>query len=120
MTNPHSAPSTTQELVPLRVLAALLERLEHSSVPVDPDQYASVARRLEEILRSLEPTPAVRELLARHPAACEMYENTRYEVAGLCCSPLDQSIAAEQSARAAIHRVMHKQTPRESSANGQS
>lgn len=120
MNTPHPAPTSTRELAPLRVLAALLERLEHSRVPVDPAQYAAVATRLRQALQAVEPSQAVRDLLARHPATAEMYENMQYEVAGLCCSPLDASIAAEQTARAAIQRAMHTQTPRESSANGQS
>ncbi|MFT3717154.1 hypothetical protein [Pseudorhodoferax sp.] len=106
------------ELLPLRVLAALLDRLEHSTVPVDPGQYASVVRRLEQALRDAKPSDALRDLLAAHPAASELYENTQYEVAGLCRSPLEASVAAEQAARTMIQRAMH--TPRESSADGQS
>ncbi len=113
----HSSP-VSSDLAPVRVLAALLERLEHSAIPVDGAQYASVVRRLDQALREAKPSDALRDLLSAHPAASELYENARYEVAGLCRSPLDASVAAEQSARAAIQRAMQK--PRESSANGQS
>lgn len=110
--------STLSELAPVRVLAALLERLEHSAIPVDAAQYRAVVARLDAALRTAKPSDALRDLLAEHPAASELYENTRYEVAGLCRSPLDASVAAEQQARTVIQRAM--QIPRESSANGQS
>ncbi|WP_326539818.1 hypothetical protein [Pseudorhodoferax sp.] len=115
MKTQHTALS---ELAPVRVLAALLERLEHSAVPVDPAQYQAVVARLQSALQATKPSDALRDLLAEHPAASELYENTQYEVAGLCRSPLDASVAAEQTARTVIQRAM--QIPRESSANGQS
>ena len=115
MKTQSSAPT---ELAPVRVLAVLLERLEHSRIAVDPAQYQAVVARLQAALRSVKPSDALRDLLAEHPAASELYENTLYEVAGLCRSPLDASVAAEQQARTVIQRAM--QIPRESSANGQS
>lgn len=108
----------SSELVPVRVLATLLERLEHSHIPVDAAQYQAVVTRLELALRATKPSDALRDLLAEHPAASELYENTLYEVAGLCRSPLDASVAAEQQAKTVIQRAM--QISRESSANGQS
>ena len=113
----HTSPEHS-ELSLLRVLAALLDRLDDSEVRVDGAQYLGVVTRLEQALRDAKPSDALRELLATQPAASELYENAHYEVAGLCCSPLETSVAAEQSARAVIQRAM--QTPRESSANGQS
>jgi hypothetical protein len=113
----HSSPQHT-DLVPLRVLAALLDRLEGSDVPVDPAQYANVVSHLSQALRDAKPSDALGTLLGMHPAAAELYENTQYEVAGLCRSPLDLSMASEQQAKAVIQRAM--QSPRESSANGQS
>lgn len=112
--------SSTQQhdLVPLRVLAALLDRLESSVVPVDPTQYANVVSHLSQALREVRAGAALGALLSAHPAAAELYENTQYEVAGLCRSPLDASMEAEQQAKAVIQRAM--QSPRESSANGQS
>lgn len=108
----------SSELAPIRVLATLLERLEHSAVPVDAAQYRAVVARLQLALHAVKPSDALRDLLAAHPAASELYENTLYEVAGLCRSPLDISVAAEQQARTVIQRAM--QISRESSANGQS
>lgn len=110
--------TTSSELAPIRVLATLLERLEHSAVPVDAAQYQALVARLESALRTVKPSDALRDLLAEHPAAAELYENAHYEVAGLCRSPLDASVAAEQQARTVIQRAM--QISRESSANGQS
>jgi hypothetical protein len=110
--------SPTSGLATITVLAALLERLEHSRVPVDGAQFRAVAERLATALHTVKPTDALRDLLAAHPAASELYENTQYEVAGLCRSPLDASVASEQMAKTVIQRAM--QIHRESSANGQS
>jgi hypothetical protein len=44
-------------------------------------------------------------VLARVPAAAELYENLNYQHAGLCRSPLDASLAAEAAARAAIDKA---------------
>lgn len=106
------------DLVPLRVLATLLDRLEASAVPVDPAQYMTVVSHLSQALRDANSSDALGALLSEHPAAAELYENTQYEVAGLCRLPLDVSMTSELQARAVIQRAM--QTPRESSANGQS
>ncbi|WP_082498016.1 hypothetical protein [Pseudorhodoferax sp. Leaf267] len=116
--NTLQSSSQHTDLVPLRVLAALLDRLEGSAVRVDPAQYANVVSHLSQALSAAKPGDALGALLSAHPAAAELYENTHYEVAGLCRSPLDASMAAEQQARAVIQRAM--QSPRESSANGQS
>ena len=106
------------DLVPLRVLAALLERFDNSTIPVDAAQYAQVVSRLKEALAQTEMSDALGDLLCSHPAAAELYENTQYKVAGLCRSPLDLSAASERQAITVIQRAM--QSPRESSANGQS
>jgi hypothetical protein len=47
-------------------------------------------------------------LLDSHPAAAEVYENVNYQYAGLCRSPLDPGLAAEQQARQAIARAMQR------------
>ena len=41
-------------------------------------------------------------LLTTFPAAAALYENARYDHAGLCRSPLDVSLASELQACAAI------------------
>lgn len=100
------------------VLAQLLERLEHSPVPVDPVQYRSIVTHLVNEFGHVSPGEALRTLLDSHPAAAEVYENLNYAVAGLCRSPLDISLAAERLAKEAIKSAMRKST--EGPANGKS
>ncbi len=105
----------------LHVLAALLERLEHSTMPVDAAQYRLVVERLLQALRATKTDASLGTLLASHPAAAELYENMQYELAGLCRSPLEAALAAEIKARAILQQAMRSpQSPKESSANGQS
>ncbi len=105
------------------VLAQLLERLEHSKVPVDPVQYRAIVTHLVNELGELNagsasPGAPLRALLDSHPAAAEVYENLNYSVAGLCRSPLDISVAAERLAKEAIKSAMRKST--EGPVNGKS
>jgi len=93
-----------------RVLAALLERLERSKVPVDAQQYQSVVRRLSDTLDQCEPGAALDALLSEFPAASQLYENMQYEHAGLCRSPLDPALAAELQARIWLERARAPQS----------
>ena len=95
-----------ENLAVTHVLMALLERLEHSSVPIGADQYRSVVMHLVHEISDITAGQALGVLLDTHPAAAEVYENINYEVAGLCRSPLDQSLAAEIQAKAIIKRAM--------------
>ena len=104
------------DLTVTHVLAKLLERLEHSAEPVSPEQYRSVVTRLVETLGQITPDKQLGALLDAHPASAEVYENLNYEYAGLCRSPLDPALAAEQQARLAIARAM--QLAPGKSANG--
>lgn len=88
------------------VLAALLERLEHSTVPVGAEQYRSVVMHLVNEFSDVPSGPPLAALLDTHPAAAELYENLNYEVAGLCRSSLGLGLAAEIEAKAAIRRAM--------------
>ena len=88
------------------VLAELLERLEHSTVPVGAEQYRSVVMHLVNEFGDVPSGAALGALLDTYPAAAELYENINYEVAGLCRSSLDLSLAAEQQAKTAINRAM--------------
>ena len=88
------------------VLADLLERLEHSIVPVGAEQYRSVVTHLVSEFSDVQPGTALGALLDTHPAAAELYENINYQVAGLCRSSLDLSLAAERQAKAAIKLAM--------------
>lgn len=111
-------PSPT-DLTVTHVLAELLERLEHSAEPVGPEQYRSVAAHLVDALGHVAPGGELGALLDTHPAAAELYENVNYQYAGLCRSPLDRSLDAEQQARQAIARAM-RQPPNQGSPHGQS
>ena len=104
-TQPH--PHKT-DLTVTHVLAELLERLEHSAVPVGAEQYRSVVLHLVSELGDVEPGVALGALLDTHPAAAELYENVNYQYAGLCRSALDASLAAEQLAKEALNRAMGK------------
>ena len=98
------------DLTVTHVLAELLERLEHSRVPVDGGQYRTVVAHLVDELGVVEPGTALRALLDNHPAAAELYENINYQHAGLCRSELNAALAAEQQAKNAIVRAMRKAT----------
>ncbi|WP_296444887.1 hypothetical protein [Rhodoferax sp. UBA5149] len=92
------------------VLAELLERLDNSTVPVGAEQYRSVVMHLVNEFNDVPSSVALAALLDTYPAATELYENLNYEVAGLCRSSLDLSLAAEQQAKAAINRAMGQST----------
>ena len=93
-------------LVPLATLARLLQRLEASARPVSAEQYRLVADRLAHELRTAPQGAEFDAVLQAYPAARELYENLYYEHAGLCRSPLEASLHAEQEARRAIARAL--------------
>lgn len=105
-TNTLTAIPPKTSLTVTHVLAGLLERLEHSPVPVDPVQYRSVVEHLVSEFADVQLGPAFGALLDTHPAAAELYENLNYQHAGLCRSSLDASLAAEQQARRFIQAAM--------------
>lgn len=88
------------------VAAQLLERLDASHIPVDAHQYRTVALRLAQMLA--EPDIDWAPLLARSPAATEIYENLRYAQAGLCRAPLKRAAQAELAAREAIGKARQR------------
>jgi hypothetical protein len=90
------------------LLAQLLERLDRSSEPVGAEQYRSVVRHLAEQFDELQSEAGLTQLLDAFPSAAELYENLNYRYAGLCRSPLDRSLDAEQQARKAIARAMRR------------
>ena len=96
------------DLTVTHVLAELLERLEHSAVPVGAEQYRSVATHLIDALAQVTPGRALAALLDTHPAAAEVYENLNYQHAGLCRSALEPALQAEQQARQAIERAKQR------------
>lgn len=86
------------------LLAGLLERLEAGN-HADAAQYREVAARLSRELASLPRDRSLEALLSASPAATTVYENLRYEHAGLCRSLLDDAAASEVLALEAIARA---------------
>ena len=104
-------------LTTVHVLAALLERLENSSVPVGAEQYRSVVLHLVNEFNEVSDL-GLGALLDAHPAAAQVYENVNYANAGLCRSSLETSLAAELQAKTAIERAMRP--PKDGISHGQS
>jgi len=98
--------NTTKQSLPRNaaLLAGLLERLEAAN-HADAAQYRDVAARLSQELASLPRDVALDALLSASPAAATVYENLRYDYAGLCRSPIDAAIEAELRARELIARA---------------
>ena len=104
-------PSPKTDLAVTHVLAQLLEKLEHSPVPVGAEQYRSVVEHLVHEFEDVEQGAELGRLLDAYPAAAEVYENLNYQHAGLCRSALHASLSAEVSAREAIARAMRGAQP---------
>ena len=109
--NATQTPAHKTDLAVTHVLAQLLERLEHSAVPVGAEQYRSVVMHLVDQFRDVEPGAQLAQLLDAYPAASEVYENMNYQYAGLCRSALDASLSAELAAKSAIERAMRGAGP---------
>lgn len=86
----------------LVMLARMLERLDRSTVAVDPQQYRGVVEHLSEVLHAMPRDAALEAVLEASPSTAELYENLQYQHAGLCRSPLEPALEAELAARAAI------------------
>lgn len=86
-------------------LARLLSALDDSPQHIGPEQYRSVAQRLAQALSVAEPDASLDLLLSHFPSAAEVYENLRYEQAGLCRHPLEPALTAELQARAALKKA---------------
>ncbi len=99
-------PTAPARLAVAVLLSQLLQRLDHSQVSVGAEQYRSVARHLAEEFEQLASDPLLSQLLDAYPAAAELYENLNYRHAGLCRSPLDVALDAEQRAHKAIAVAM--------------
>lgn len=93
----------------LVMLARMLERLDRSSVAVDPQQYRGVVEHLSEVLLTVPHDAALEAVLEASPSTAELYENLRYQHAGLCRSPLETALNAELAARAAIEAARRPQ-----------
>jgi hypothetical protein len=86
----------------LVMLARMLERLDRSTVAVDPQQYRGVVDHLADALLAAPHDAALEAVLDASAATAELYENLQYQHAGLCRSPLEASLNAELAARAVI------------------
>jgi hypothetical protein len=86
----------------LVVLARMLDRLERSPEPVDPEQFRTVVARVTAELETSPRDAGLDAVLDTFPVVAELYENLNYGHAGLCRSALDAALAAELAARAAI------------------
>ena len=101
----------------LAAMAGLLERLEANPAAAETgasaEQYRSVARcvqtLLEKVMRSAQAAAGsdddLHRLLRAAPHTAELYENLRYDVAGLCLHPLEPALNAEMAATAAIRHA---------------
>ena len=83
-------------------LASLLERLEHSTVPVGAAQYRSIVGHLSCELGQVSGERDLTVLLDRFPATAELYENLHYDQAGLCRSDLEAATRAELATQRVI------------------
>ena len=83
-------------------LAELLQRVENSGQRIGASQYRRLVRHLAQLLDGLTLEGGLDTLLSTFPAAAALYENARYDHAGLCRSPLDASLASELQAHAVI------------------
>ena len=87
------------------MLASLLERVEHSKVPVGAAQYRSIVAHLTAELAEAQSDSALASLLDNFPATAELYENLHFAQAGLCRSPLESATRAELEAQLALARA---------------
>ena len=89
----------------LAALAGLLERLEAAPTSASAEQYRGVVRLVQTLLAEAEADEHLQRLLTAAPHTAQLYENLRYDVAGLCRSPLEPALNAELAASAAIARA---------------
>lgn len=109
MSNSHaSAPGLLclpPQLHALATLASLLERIERGRARPDPDQYRLLVQRIGAELEQHARQPELGALLDAFPATAAIYENLRYDWAGLCRAPLERSVGSERLARDALRRA---------------
>lgn len=92
-------------------LAALLERVEPRVEALNAAQYQGLVRRLALELATVEDDPALPAMLDAFPALAQVYENQRYQHAGLCRAPLDAAMQAELEVGSLLKRVAAKGHP---------
>ncbi|MGB7183433.1 MAG: hypothetical protein WA888_24105 [Burkholderiaceae bacterium] len=107
--HPHPVNTPTPEtarriasLRPLASLARILQSIEADGNPGNPgyaEQYQRVVAQLSDFLRNAEADAFLYSIFQAYPAAGELYENLRYEHAGLCLHPLDSAVGSEEKMR---------------------
>ena len=107
--NTSSAIPSRAHLSVAFMLASLLERLEHSTLPVGAAQYRSIVGHLSSELGQLSGERDLTALLDRFPATAELYENLQYAQAGLCRSDLDAATRAELETQRTIAQARRLQ-----------
>ena len=105
-------PSRSQALVPPPILslAHLLQQLESNPLEASAEQYRQVAARLKQELETTPVDVHLDAVLRSYPAAADIYENLRYDVAGLCRAPLEQAVRGELEAKKAIEAAAKRPT----------
>jgi hypothetical protein len=103
--NPSATHTLPARLHSLAAMAGLLERLDRQRSSASAEQYRSVARQVSSLLALAEPDEHLQVLLNAAPASATLYENMRYDVAGLCRAPLERALNAELAATAAIQKA---------------
>ncbi len=83
------------ELQPIATLAKLLQTIENGGYEGHAAQYQHVAGQLTALLSDVEPDAVLYSIFNAFPSAGELYENVRYEHAGLCLHDIDAAILAE-------------------------
>ena len=91
-------------------LAHLLQQLESNPLEASAEQYRQVAARLKQELERTPVDGRLEAVLRAYPAAADIYENLRYDVAGLCRAPLEQAVSAELEAKKAIEAAAKRPT----------
>lgn len=102
MKTTQSQQRSVSDLDVVHALARLVQRMEASPAEIDAHQYRTVVQQLSRALERVEPGKALQLILEDCPAASELYENLRYEHAGLVRAPLEKALNAELEARRAI------------------
>lgn len=92
-------------------LAHLLQRLESGPLEASADQYRLVAEKLKKELARVPFDARLEAVLRTYPAAADIYENSRYELAGLCRAPLEQSASTELQAKKVIEAAARDSWP---------
>lgn len=114
MTEFHTAeqPTASRPAVPpVLILAQLLQNLESEPLRASAEQYRALTKSLETELSRLPASPWLDGVLRNFPAAAEVYENARYNIAGLCRAPLAQATDAEIKARELLELIAKRSRP---------